>query len=127
MTRFAPPPHPLVPHPKDLAVHSRNANDRLLDWVTDHVLASRIMFDVALIVPLIALPLSTGVKVTLGVFSGSWIQWWALPALQRRANDADVKRDAKADADHMALSHIAVTADAILAALSAAQRHPGGG
>ena len=105
--------HARVPHPRDAAAVSRHWNDRLLSWVSGHVLASRVMFDVALIVPLVALPMSTGVKVTLGVVSGSWIQWWALPSLQRSANIADAAREAKADADHEALTHIAAQADAL--------------
>lgn len=109
-------PHPQVPHPRDLTAAERGWNDRLLSWLADHVLASKIMFDAALILPLLALPMSTAVKVTLGVVSGSWIQWWALPALQRSQMLADRKRDAKADADHVALTHIATQVDALMAA-----------
>lgn len=81
-----------------------------------------LMFDIALIVPLIAIPMSDSVKITLGVISGSWIQWWALPALQRSQVKADVKREAKADADHVALTHIANTVDAILAKLNSPEQ-----
>ncbi|MBL8088346.1 MAG: hypothetical protein JNM85_09810 [Chthonomonas sp.] len=94
-------------------------NDRILDWLANHVLASMIMFDIALIVPLLAIPMSDSVKITLGVISGSWIQWWALPALQRSQVKADQSRQAKADADHVALTHIANTVDLILARLDA--------
>jgi hypothetical protein len=94
---------------------SRHWNDRLLGFVSDHVLASRLMFNIALVVPLIVLPMSASVKLILGVISSNWIQWWALPSLQRSANIADVKREAKADADHEALSHIAVQVDGIAA------------
>lgn len=109
--------HPQVPHPRErVAVRELHwlarGNDRVLVWLTDHMLSSMLMFDAALILPLLALPAPDGVKLTLGVISGSWFQWWALPALQRTAVKADVKRDAKADADHQALSHIAVTGDA---------------
>jgi predicted MFS family arabinose efflux permease len=110
--------HPLrFPPEKRLALARHN--DRILDWLADHVLASMLMFDIALIVPLIAIPLSDSVKITLGVISGSWIQWWALPALQRSQVKADCKREAKADADHEALTHIAITVDAILARVEA--------
>lgn len=94
-------------------------NDRVLDWLSEHVLASMLMFDVALIIPLVTIPMADSVKITLGVISGSWIQWWALPALQRSQVKADVKREAKADADHAAMTHIANTVDAILARLEA--------
>jgi predicted MFS family arabinose efflux permease len=92
-------------------------NDRILDWLSEHVLASILMFDIALIVPLLAIPMNESIKITLGVVSSSWIQWWALPALQRSQVKADRKREAKADADHEALTHIAQTVDAILARL----------
>jgi len=35
-----------------------------------------IVFDVALIVPLLTVNASDTVKITLGVISSSWIQWW---------------------------------------------------
>lgn len=116
--------HPHVPHPRELTDGKDDWNGRLLSWLAAHVLASKVMFDAALILPLIALPMSTSVKVTLGVVSGSWIQWWALPALQRSQMQADVKRDAKADADHQALSHIAAAVDEIKAALGAGKDTP---
>ena len=94
-------------------------NDRALDWLAAHVLASMLMFDIALIVPLVAIPLSDSVKITLGVISGSWIQWWALPALQRSQVKADRQRAVKADVDHEALTHIANTIDLILSKLEA--------
>ncbi len=111
--------HPEVPHPGRQARGTRGSalarwNDGLLDWLTDHVLASVAMFDAAMTLPLLTLPMSTGAKVTLGVISGSWIQWWALPALQRSANRADRARDAKADADHRALTHIATVVAQLL-------------
>lgn len=117
--------HPKVHHPAsgDLLDDVRPAfvrwNDRLLAWLADHVLASILMFDIALILPLIAIPMSNSVKITLGVLSGSWIQWWALPALQRSQVRADRVRQAKIEADHQALTHIAITVDAILARLDA--------
>lgn len=117
--------HSRVTHPRQLLNAQRRSalvhvNDLLLDWLAAHVLASMLMFDIALIVPLIAIPLSDSVKITVGVISGSWIQWWALPALQRSQVKADQARQAKADADHEALTHIAHTVDAILAKLETA-------
>lgn len=117
--------HSRVTHPRQLLNAQRRSalvhvNDLLLDWLAAHVLASMLMFDIALIVPLIAIPLSDSVKITVGVISGSWIQWWALPALQRSQVKADQARQAKADADHEALTHIAHTVDAILAKLEIA-------
>lgn len=107
--------HPQVPHPAELVRVERTrlsaVNDAVLQWISDHVLPSQLLFDVALIVPLLALAAPESVKITLGVISGSWIQWWALHALQRSAVKTDAKRDAKADADHQALTHIATVLD----------------
>jgi len=82
-------------------------NDRFLLFMTNHVLASIVLFDVALIVPLLVIPASSSVKITLGVISGSWIQWWALPALQRSQNRIQALNDAKAKVDHQTLTYLA--------------------
>ncbi len=119
-------PNARVRHPRERVLHDKKAwlerqswlvgkNDKVLDWLSEHVLASMLMFDIALIVPLLVIPMNDSVKITLCVISGSWIQWWALPALQRSQVKADKKREAKADSDHEALTHIANTVDAILA------------
>jgi hypothetical protein len=115
-------PNIRVPHPlSHLRIPTRPwviaLNDRILDWLSVHVLASILMFDIALILPLVAIPMADSVKITLGVISGSWFQWWALPALQRCQLKTDLKREAKAETDHIALTHIANTVDAILAKL----------
>lgn len=47
------------------------------------------------------------------LFLGNLIQLWALPVLGTSQNRADQKRDAKANADHLALTHIAMQVDAI--------------
>jgi|SRR5579884_2473137 len=109
--------HDKVRHPKELLAHRREVkkkenrlyyiNDLALEWVTNHVLASVLLFDVALIVPLITLPAPSSVKITLGVISGSWIQWWALPALQRSQNRLQAQNDAKAEVDHETLTYLA--------------------
>jgi hypothetical protein len=82
-------------------------NDIVLDWITNHVLASVILFDIALIVPLVTLNASDTVKITLGVISSSWIQWWALPALQRSQNKTQAQMKAKAEVDHQTLTYLA--------------------
>ncbi len=86
-------------------------NDVILEWITDHVLASIALFDIALIVPLLVLPAPSSVKITLGVISGSWIQWWALPALQRSQNRTQAQNDAKAEVDHETLTYLATLQD----------------
>lgn len=82
-------------------------NDKLLEWITDHILASVVLFDVALIIPLLAIPAPNSIKLTLGVISSSWIQWWALPALQRSQNKIQDQNDAKAEVDHETLTYLA--------------------
>jgi hypothetical protein len=83
--------HAHVKHPKELTQEVKTRmrrdnrllyyNDIVLEWITNHVLASVVFFDIAIIVPLLTLKASDSVKITLGVISSSWVQWWALPAL----------------------------------------------
>lgn len=109
--------HPSVPHPRDLARPARLS--KVNDWLTRHLalsLGSVTGMWAALTVPLVAFGVPPLLKV-LGLVSSYWVQLWALFVLQRSANAADAKREAKADADHAALSHIAVTTDRVLAVL----------
>jgi hypothetical protein len=114
-------PHQNVRRPQDI-LNARNKakksqsrlyyyNDIMLEWVTNHVLASVLLFDIALIIPLLTIPASSSVKITLGVISGSWIQWWALPALQRSQNKIQEQNDAKAEVDHETLTYLATLND----------------
>lgn len=114
-------PHHHVHHPKEILREARQAlkrqnvllyaNDMLLEWITDHILASVALFDLALILPLLVIPGPETLKITLGVISGSWIQLWALPALQRSQNKTQAQNDAKAEADHETLTYLANTQD----------------
>ncbi len=88
-------------------------NDVVLEWIASHVLGSIIFFDVALIIPLLALKAPAWVAAIVLILSSTWIQLWALPALQRTQVKGDVLRQAKADADHEALTHIANQVDEI--------------
>ena len=113
--------HAHVRHPKELIREAKNRrrrdnrllyyNDIVLEWITNHVLASVILFDIALIVPLLTLNGPDTVKITLGVISGSWIQWWALPALQRSQNKTHAQNEAKAAVDHETLTYLAKLQD----------------
>lgn len=121
-TPMAMPGNEMVDHPDERMVELpmlpwMHVNERILAFFSEHFLASMLMFDVALILPLLAIPASNEVKLTLGVISGSWIQWWALHALQRTQLKADEANKAKADVDHEALTHIANRVDAIYAML----------
>ena len=114
-------PHTHVRHPNDILKAKRARrkketpilyfNDLVLTWITNHVLASVILFDIALIVPLLTLQAPDSIKITLGVISGSWIQWWALPALQRSQNRTQAQADAKAEVDHETLTYLATLQD----------------
>jgi hypothetical protein len=113
--------HAQVKHPEELIQEAKNwrrrhnrlayYNDIVLEWITNHVLASIILFDIALIVPLLTLNASDTVKITLGVISSSWIQWWALPALQRSQNKIQARNEAKSEVDHQALTYLAKLQD----------------
>lgn len=110
------PAHKQVRHPKDIIQAAKTKrkninplvykNDAFLEWITNHVLASIWLFDIALIVPLLLIKAPDSIKITLGVISGSWIQWWALPALQRSQNRTQAQNDAKAEVDHQTLTYI---------------------
>ena len=112
--------HHAVKHPGELIEELMKCqrsiprwNDRGIDWLTDHILASQVMFDVAFILPLLVLPMPDWTKLILAVISSNWIQWWALPALQRSQNKTQVRQNAKAEVDHRALTHIANEVDKI--------------
>lgn len=119
--------HSHVRHPKEVLAQAKSDqksrskllywNDKMLEWITNHVLASVVLFDIALIVPLLTITAPDSVKITLGVISGSWIQWWALPALQRSQNRTQAQNDAKAEVDHETLTYLATQADAQMAEL----------
>jgi hypothetical protein len=113
--------HAHVKNPKELIQEAKNRgrrdnrllyyNDIVLEWITNRLLASVIFFDIALIVPLLTLNASDTVKITLGVISSSWIQWWALPALQRSQNKTQAQNEAKAEVDHQTLTYLAKLQD----------------
>jgi hypothetical protein len=120
-------PHAYVRHPKEVLRQARENkkqnnkllyyNDAVLEWITNHVLASVLLFDIALTIPLLVIPAPDSVKITLGVISGSWIQWWALPALQRSQNKTQAQNDAKAEVDHETLTYLATMQDEQLSQL----------
>lgn len=106
-------PHPHVRHPREHLPARDSAYDRFLVWVANHFLASKAVFTVFLVVPLLALPAPLWVKLTLSVITGGWMQSWGLNAIQFTQVRGDALRDAKADADHRAQTHIAHTVDEI--------------
>jgi hypothetical protein len=114
-------PHPHVINPLTLRLLARQARpgvlkaiDGLLVFMTK-VLGSRWLFLIALILPLLSLlPAFDWTQKFVLIISSTWIQWWALHALQRSQNQGDALREAKAQTDHDALTHIATQVDSLM-------------
>src|SRR5260370_8445686 len=76
--------HAHVKHPNELIQEAKNRrrrdnrlvyyNDIVLEWITNHVLASVILFDIALILPLLTLNPPDPFKITLSSFPTSCIK-----------------------------------------------------
>lgn len=108
--------HPKVPHPHELLTAPTRLIPKVNDWVTEHLvmsLGSITGMWLSFAVPLMAFEVPWLLKV-IGLISSYWVQLWALFVLQRSANRNAAKDDAKASADHQALTHIAATVDKIL-------------
>ena len=121
-------PHKFVQHPNELLKACKKETSFIKehiyyfqDYVGENILPKHLHFLVSFFVPLLIMPFvifypsSDEVKIItlfLALFAQSWIQWWALPALQRLQVKADEKREAKADVDHIAMTHIANQVDA---------------
>ena len=113
--------NPHVKHPNSILKQCRNErnklirwNDSLLEWIANHVLGSIIFFDMAIIIPLLAIPAPDYIKAIVILLSSNWIQLWALFALQHTQKKADEAREVKADADHEAMTHIANQLDKLI-------------
>lgn len=109
--------HPEVKHPRELRGDSRL--DRVADWITNQIgnmrffllLGGFMLTWMSVVGPRIGdpYPFTLLLLIVGGVFQGL-----AMVAIMVSSNRADKKREAKADADHRSLTHIAKTADAIL-------------
>src|SRR5260370_7253729 len=83
--------HAHVKNPKELIQEAKNRgrrdnrllyyNDIVLEWIPNHLLASVIFFDIALIFPLLTLNASATVKLTLALIPTHSIQSWHFPPL----------------------------------------------
>lgn len=110
--------HPHVPHPREYMTHHREG----LGWL-NAMLASRlaVVFGsvwtiwVFVVVPLVALLMPQGVQTVVFFLASAWVQLFALPLFVWVANTTGAKQDAKAEADHQALSHIATRIDMMFA------------
>lgn len=122
-----PIPHPHVTHPNMLIPTS--VGSRFADAV------ARVFGSMSMFYSLVVWQLGWMLLAGLGVwwfghdgfpfpfllFLSNLIQLWALPVLGVATNRADVKRQAKADADHEALTAIAHRIDDIAADVKALQ------
>ena len=113
--------NPHVKHPYSILKQCRDErskliiwNDNLLEWIANHVLGSIIFFDMAIIIPFLAIPAPDYIKAIVIILSSNWIQLWALFALQHTQKKADEAREVKADADHEAMTHIANQLDKLM-------------
>jgi hypothetical protein len=101
--------HPNIRHPWHL-LPPRNWSD----WAADHLVAligTAACLWFFLVVPLAALLFPPWVQQVVFFLASGWVQLWALSAIVYGQNKADRKRDAKADADHDALVHLATRQD----------------
>lgn len=113
--------HPHVINPLELRAYARETRPTVIKWVDalltfmTKVLGSRVLFLIALVLPLLSLlPALSWSQRFILIVSSTWIQWWALHALQRSQNQSDALHEAKAQTDHAALTHIATQVDALL-------------
>jgi hypothetical protein len=116
--------HSHVPHPRDLLPAERAAF-AWLNRILTTTLGSNAVFLLCFIVPLLAVPASATVKVVVALIFSNWFQAWALPVLQKGQAQGDLKRDAKMDADHVALTYLAEQVDEINKKLAALSVHSG--
>ncbi|MDH6123452.1 DUF1003 domain-containing protein [Kitasatospora sp. GP82] len=107
--------HPQVPHPHE------SLNNRLGDRISS-MFGSMTTFWILVAWQLGWMTLATAgapllskdpYPFTFCLFLSNLLQLWALPVLGNTQNRADTKRNAKADADHIALTYIAGLADSI--------------
>lgn len=107
-------PHNRVPHPREFLAAEATLFSRINRALTT-TLGSNAVFLACFIIPLLAVPASNTVKLIVGIVFSNWFQAWALPVLQKGQAQADLRHEAKADADHVALTSVHTTVDAVQA------------
>lgn len=105
--------HPHVPRPNLSVRHATSRVNNVIARVASNALGSMTLFWVVFIIPLATIPAPDSVKLLVSIIFSSWFQAWALPVLQNAANRADAQREAKADADHAAMTYLAIQVDRI--------------
>jgi hypothetical protein len=108
------PQHHAVVHPGTLLAAGKGGVARANEWLATHL---AIVFGavwtvwVFFIWPLIAPALSPAVQGKTSYYAQSWVQLFALPLFVWVGNRLQKSADAQSDAQHQALTHIAVTGD----------------
>lgn len=107
--------HPNVPRP-DLSVrHATSHLNNAVAKLASNVLGSMALFWVTFLIPLLTIPASDATKLVVSIVFSSWFQAWALPVLQNASVRAEAQREAKAAADHVALTYLAEQVDLLVA------------
>lgn len=117
--------HPRVPHPNDLKKNFGGFNSQVAQWVAK-VLGSIWFFYFCIILDLAELPavISAGSVIAWVTYiAQTVIQLVALPILQVYQNLQQEHNDAKAEADHQALVHLANELDDMIEALKVKRNH----
>jgi hypothetical protein len=109
--------HPKVPHPRRFLDAERKWNDVAANMVA-RIFGSPWCIWVFLIVPLVILLAPQQWQGAVFYLASGWVQLFALPLLTYVGNKARAADSVKADVDHEALTHIAKTVDALVAALA---------
>ena len=106
--------HPQVLHPTDLERDIESSVGKTNDWLASHL---AIVFGAVwtvwlfFIVPLVAYFLPSHAQATIFFFSSGWIQLFALPLFVYIGNKLQKSTDLQSDAQHQALTHIALIED----------------
>ena len=106
-------PNSNVKHPSTLLRLCRNEqnklvqyNDKFLEFIANNILGSILFFDIALIIPIVAIFGPTWFSAIVLIISSEWIQLWALFALQHTQKKADTLREAKNNVDHETMTYV---------------------
>lgn len=112
--------HPSVQHPNEVVQVAGAVNTWLADHLTG-IFGSIWTVWIFIAYPLLGMLAPMTWQTKIFFISSGWIQLWALPLLNLASNRADKLRQAKADVDHRALTHIAGEIDKIQEALGIAR------
>lgn len=123
MTEPARRGHFAVRHPSDLLARERGAAGRVNDWAATRLSAAfGLVWTVWLFmtIPLLVLLAPAGIRSVVFYLASGWIQLWALPLFVYVGNKLQRSADAQSDAQHQALTHIALAADEVKDAMRTA-------